>query len=230
MRGRASVLAWVVAVALLGGCGGGEDTGTTPAQRPIPQSLRTVASAAKQTTDTVLSGDRATAVTSANVLRDAAQGAAADDLADADVPATLVAELKTRAAAVSAIVARGKPVAVALAANRVFELVPDFRAVYSDPVPSQVTRLEYLDREARLQALAGDRGRVDDAVGGLDVAWKVLRKDVVRAGGSAAARPFDAHLRAIDALVKADAGLRALGREAQHGLRLVDEIKAVYTR
>lgn len=227
VKSRAVLAAVTVAVA---GCGGDDEKDETPAKPQIPQSVRVVESGAQDTTDFVLAGERAKAVKSANTLDDAAQGDAAEDLADADVPAAQIDELKARAAEVTRIVARGKPIDVALAANRAFELVPDLYAAYSDRVPAQVTRLEYLDSEARLQALAGDRGRATDAVGGLEVVWKELRKKVRRAGaGATAARDhFDGHVRRMRDLVDADATLERIAREAQDGLDLVDEIEAVY--
>ncbi len=224
-----AALATVTVVAA--GCGGDDKKDETPAKRPIPQSLRVVQSGAQDTADLVLAGERAQAVKSANALDDAAQGDAAEELEDADVPAAQIDELKARAAELKRIVARDKPIRVALAANRAFELVPDFYAVYSDRVPAQVTRLDYLDREVKLRALAGDRGRVADAVSGLEVAWKEQRKKVRRAApaGSAARDHFDAHVRDLRELVDADASLERVAREAQRGLGFVDEIEAVYT-
>ena len=225
---RSSVL---IAVALVAAGCGGADKDKPRAKSKIPHSLRIVESGAENTTDFVLAGERAKAVRSANALDGAAQGQAAKDLADAGVPAAQIDELKTRSAALAKIVARGKPIVVALAANRAFELVPDFYTAYSDRVPAQVTRLDYLDFEAKLRALAGDRGRVADAVSGLRVAWKELRKKVRRAGagGSAAKDHFDAHVRAMRDLVDAVASTARIAREAQHGLDLVDEIENVYT-
>ena len=220
------------ATVLATGCGGDDaKKDQTPAKRPIPQSLRVVESGAENTTDLILAGERAQAVKSANALNDAAQGDAAKDLADADVPAAQIDELKARAAEVKRIVASDTPIRVALAANRAFELVPDFLAAYSDRVPAQVTRLDYLDREAMLRARAGDRGRVADAVSGLRIAWKELRKKVrrVRPGGTAAKDHFDGHVRRMRDLVDADASLERIAREAQQGLDLVDEIEAVYS-
>lgn len=233
MRARVKSFAVLAGVAVItAGCGGDDSSkDERPAKSKIPQSLRVVESGAEDTTEFVLAGERAKAVQSANALNDAAQGDAADDLADADVPAAQIDELKVRAAEVKRIVARGKPIDVALAANRAFELVPDFFAAYSDRVPAQVTRLDYLDFEAKLRALAGDRGRVADAVSGLEVAWKEQRKKVRRAapGGSAARDHFDAHVRTMRDLVDADVSLERIAREAQHGLDLVDEVEAVYT-
>lgn len=231
MLTRARSLAVLAAVAVVAtGCGGDDKKDKTPAKRPIPQSLRIVESGAEDTTDFVLAGERAKAVKSANALNDAAQGDAAKDLADADVPAAQIDELKARAAQLTRIVARDKPIRVALAANRAFELVPDFFTAYTDRVPAQVTRLDYLEFEARLRALAGDRGRTADAVSGLRVAWKELRKKVrrVRPGGTAAKDHFDGHVRRMRQLVEADASLERIAREAQDGLDLVDEIEAVY--
>lgn len=226
---RSAVLAAVALIAA--GCGGGDSKDGPPAKSKIPASLRTVESGAEDTTDFVLAGERAKAVKSANALDDAAQGQAAKDLADADVPAAQIDELKVRAAELKRIVAHDKPIRVALAANRAFELVPDFFAAYTDRVPAQVSRLDYLEFEAKLRALAGDRGRVADAVSGLRVAWKELRKKVrrVRPGGVAAKDHFDGHVRRMRDLVEADASLERIGREAQAGLDLVDEIEAVYT-
>jgi hypothetical protein len=230
MRAPNPTLAVLAAAALVAaGCGADSSKDTTTAKkRTIPHSLRIVESGAEDTTDFVLAGERAKAVKSANALNDAAQGQAAKDLADADVPAAQIDELKTRSAALAKIVARGKPIDVALTANRAFELVPDFFAVYADRVPAQVTRLDYLDFEAKLQALAGDRGRVADAVSGLEVAWRELRNKVVRAGGTVPAAAFSVHVSAMRSLVADRASTHAIAREAQHGLDLVDKIEAVY--
>jgi hypothetical protein len=232
MLTRVKSLAVLAAVTVVAAGCGGDDTKKDgpPAKSKIPHSMRIVESGAEDTTDFVLAGERAKAVKSANALNDAAQGDAAKDLADADVPAAQIDELKTRAAEVKKIVARGKPIKVALAANRAFELVPDFFAAYSDRVPAQVTRLDYLDFEAKLRAIAGDRGRVADAVSGLRIAWKELRKKVrrVRPGGTAAKDHFDGHVRRMRDLVDADASLERIKSEAQHGLDLVDEIEEVY--
>jgi hypothetical protein len=187
-----------------------------------------VESGAEDTTDFVLAGERAKAVASADALHRAAQGPAAAELRKAHVPRAQVDELRARAAAVRKIVARGKPIDVALAANRAFALVPGFFAVYRDPVPADVTRLDYFDFQAKLEALAGDRGAVREAVRGLAAVWQRLREPVAAAGGRAAAAAFDGHVRALGSLVRSGARTRAIAAEAQHGLDLVDKLEAVY--
>jgi hypothetical protein len=88
--------------------------------------------------------------------------------------------------------------------------------------------MDYSDFEAKLQALAGHRARVAKAADGLAGVWAALRARVVAAGGKAAAGRFDAHVAAMRSLLGADAPERALAREAQHGLDLVDEVEQVY--
>ena len=223
------LLALMMSVALAAaGCGSGDDAESS--KSTIPQSLRVVESGAEDTTDFVLAGERAKAIRSATALDRAARGQAAVDLAGAGVARKQIDELKARAAALKKIVAHGKAIDVALAANRAFELVPGLFAVYRDPVPSDVTRLDYLDFEAKLEALAGQRGKVRSVVRELGDVWSPLRVRVRAAGGAAPADRFDAHVRAMGTLVRsgAAAGAREIAREAQHGLDLVDELEAVY--
>lgn len=219
-----------MAAASASAAGCGKDEPPAPAQSTIPDSLRVVESGAEDTTDLILAGRRAQAIRTAKALDAAAQGPAAADLAKAGVAPARIDALKQRAAAVTRIVQRGRPIDVALAANHAFELVPAFFAVYKDRIPAAVTRMDYYDFEAKLQALAGHRERAAGAVSGLDEVWDALREQVVAAGGKAAAARFDAHVAQMRSLVKARAGDRALAAEAQHGLDLVDEVEEVYER
>ena len=217
----------MIVVLCAAGCGESDDPARS-AGSAIPASLRTVESGAEDTTDFILAGKRREAVRSANALDRAARGQAATDLSAAGVAPAQIRALKRRAARVAKLAPRGKPIDVALAANRAFELVPDLFGSYRDPVPPAVTRLDYFDFEAKLEALAGDRDKVARAVSGLDRVWEALREDVLAAGGSAPADRFDAHLRRMHSLVTSRAGVRRLTREAQHGLELVDQLEAVY--
>jgi len=228
----AGVLATATAGGLaVAGCGGDNPPATTTdaaaASGAIPDSLRTVESGAEDTTDFVLAGERAQAVDAANALNEAAQGQAAKDLATAGISAARIDELKARAAEVARIAPGGKPIDVALAANRAFELVPGFFAVYSDPVPAEVIELDYLDFEAKLQGIAGDSTEAASAIAQLDRTWSALRGEVVAAGGDSAAAQFDAHVAEMLRLTSAGTD-QQIADEAQHGLDLVDEIEVVY--
>ncbi len=229
---RRAVSALVVAVSAIGltGCGDDGSTGMSTGAEgasSIPESLRTVEGAAEDTTDFVLDGARAEAVETATELNEAAQGRASADLTAAGAPAAQIEELKVRAAHVAKIAPSGRPIEVAIAANRAFELVPGFFALYSDPVPSDVIRLDYLDFETKLRAIAGDRTAARVAVGELARVWNGLRGEVASEGGQAAAASFDAHVARIQKLLE-DGSDRMLAAEAQHGLDLVDEVEVVY--
>jgi hypothetical protein len=233
-----------LAVVALAGCGGDDRPAhstdlagdrpaapqrqAAPPRGPVPPILRTVESAAEDTIDLALAGDRAKAVRGARKLKAAADGPAAAELRKAGVSAAEIADFRARAQAVAQLAPRADLVRVALASNRAFELVPDFFARYRSPVPAEVLRLDHLDFEAKLRARAGDTAGLRGAAGRLAQTWAGLRPDVVRAGGTGPAARFDAHVRRLRRL--AGRGGRRAQREAQRGLDLVDEIEHVYER
>jgi hypothetical protein len=195
---------------------------------PIPASLRTAESASEDTIDLALAGRRAKVVEKANSLKKVAHGSAAAALHAAGVSDRRIAEFRARADTVARLAPHAALLRVALAANRAFGLIPGFFALYDSPVPAQVTALDHLDFEAKLQAKAGDAAALRAAVAGLERTWARLRPGVVAAGGVSVARKFDAHVARLRRLA-AHAG-PATAREAQRGLDLVDEIEAVYQR
>lgn len=226
----------VLALGVLAGCGGGgegeegeaPEASETTAKSTIPASLRAVESGAEDTIDLVLGGDRGKAIEAAKSLDEAAHGQAASDLAEAGIPAAEIDQLRERSADLAAIAADGKPVDVALAANRVLALVPGFFAAYRDPVPADVLRLDYLDFEIKLEALAGDRKKAAVAVSSLAKTWTGLESEVVAAGGDSEAKSFSAHVDSVESLVASGTD-QEIADEAQHGLDLVDELEGVYT-
>jgi hypothetical protein len=209
---------------------------------PIPRALRTAESAAEDTIDLALAGKRAKVVAKANALKAVADGPAEAALRAAGVSDGQIAEFRARADEVAKLAPKADLLRVAMASNRAFGLMPEFFALYDSPVPAAVTALDYLDFEAKLQAEAGAAAalrsavtRLDrsvaalrSAVTRLDRTWLKLRPDVVRSGGARVAARFDAHVQRMERL--AAAGNRAAGKEAQHGLDLVDELEAVYDR
>jgi len=234
-------IAFLLCLAALAGCGGDDekDAGTTRTQTataaapqprgPVPPALRTVESAAEDTIDHALAGDRAKAVRTANTLLAAADGPARRALTDAGVERGPIEDLHARSAEVARLAPQGDLLAVALAANHAFELVPGFFARYETRVPAGVQTLDYLDFEAKLRARAHDAAQLQAATEALRREWGGLRPGVVRAGGARPAAAFDAHVQRLVRLAAGSAGAAA-AREAQHGLDLVDELEAVYER
>jgi hypothetical protein len=243
---RALLVAGLCAGALVAGCGGDAERGATttaaktgtasvPAagvsaarRGPIPRALRTAESAAEDTIDLALAGKRRRVVVKANALKAVADGPAGTALRAAGVSGAEIAAFRARADEVARLAPAAELLQVALASNRAFGLIAAFFARYDSPVPADVSALDHLDFEAKLEARAGNAAALRSAVAGLDRTWVKLRPDVVKAGGARVASKFDAHVERMGRLA-GDGGSRA-AKEAQRGLDLVDELEAVYQR
>jgi hypothetical protein len=235
---------WLLMVALVAtclaaaGCGdsNGGDGKTSPRQEAaeqgegseegvgaVPASLGQVESGAEDTIDFANEGARAQVVKKARALRQATVGAAAD-LREAGVGPARIRALQQRAALLETLTARADLVRVSLAANEVSALMPEFYARYKDPVPPEVLRLDYLDREAQLRSLAGDRASISSTVRELASTWTELRPQVLDAKGKRVATRYDRHVRSMRRRARG-ANDDALQREAVRGLELVDELE-----
>jgi hypothetical protein len=236
MRSMAAASALVIALlAGVSGCGGSSGDGASstratpqhaegPKRKPrVPASLGRVESGAEDTIDFAHAGDRARVVATARVLLRAAKGPATADLREAGVPDYRVAELRSRARLLESLAPRADFARVSLAANRISALMPEFYARYRDPVPPDVLKLDYLDREAQLRSLAGDQASVPGVVTELSSTWSGLRARVIAAGGRRVAARYARHVAAMRRLARGPRG--ALQREAGTGLELVDELE-----
>jgi hypothetical protein len=198
------------------------------ASAPVPSSLKALESSAEDLVDEALAGHRAGVVTTAAELATLANGAAASSLTRAGAPSATVQRLRQRAAVVRRLAPGGAFPRVALAANAVSGLMPRFYARFRDRVPPSVLTLDYLDREAQLRSLVGERKSVAHAVLQLASTWSRLRGKVIAAGGGAQAGAYDRHVATMKRI--AGGSLQRLREEAVHGLALVDELEAVFTR
>ena len=194
----------------------------------VPASLGKVESGAEDTIDLAHNGDRAEVVSTTRALRRTAENAAATDLRKAGVDPQEISLLRQRARLLEALAPRGDLDRVSLAANQISALMPVFYARYQDPVPPDVLKLDYLDREAQLRSLVGDRASVRMAVAELSATWTSLRAQVLEAGGGRVARRFSRHVRSMRRLQ--DGADRELQKEAVTGLELVDELEQVFRR
>jgi hypothetical protein len=202
--------------------------GSASAAGPVPSSLTALESSAEDLVDVALAGNRQGVVTGATELSTLANGPAAASLSRAGVPHVLIGRLKQRAGVVRGLAARGAFVRVALAANAVSGLMAQLYGHFRDRVPPSVLALDYLDREAHLRSLVGERKGVANAVKHLEPTWTSLRRKVIASGGTKEAAAFDKHVAAMKRLVGGPlSGVRA---EALHGLVLVDQLEGVFTR
>ena len=245
-----AALAILPTLALIAGCGGESDSesaepsapATTQAtspqtttrstvgsagKGPVPASLRSAESAAEDLIDEALAGGRAQVIANANELAAVASGSLRSALRGAGVAPAEVDDFQRRANAVKRLAPAAPLIDVALASNHAFELLPDFFGRFKVDVPVDVTRLDYLDFEAKLESKAGDAAKLGSAVRGLGGVWTRLRPVIVRAGGAKAAADYDAHLKAMAGLSN-NARAGATQQEAQHGLDLVDDIERVF--
>jgi hypothetical protein len=185
-----------------------------------------VESRAEDIIDYAREGKRARVAAAAAALASTARGRAATDLRKAGVPEDRIALLADRARLVDGIADRAEPVRISLAANQVSALMPEFYARYADPVPPEVLKLDYLDREAELRSLAGDKAGVRGSTAGLSDTWTGLRPRVARLDRRLSAR-FTRHVAAMGRLSPSSPALR---KEAATGLALVDRLESAFRR
>ena len=108
--------------------------------------------------------------------------------------------LKKRSAGVAAlavavkrdIAARDRPGALR-DINQMTRLTIEMSAAYAEPIPVEVSLLDYYGRELQVWAIAGDKAHLNSTLGALQTTWQKVRPQVVaRKGGSKVAQSFDA--------------------------------------
>jgi hypothetical protein len=200
----------------------------TAARPPVPASLTALESNAEDIVDVALAHDRARVIAMAGALKASAGSATGRVLLGAGAVPADIAALRTRAALVARISRAAPYTSVALAANAVSELVVALYAHFADPVPVAVRRLDYLDREAQLRSLAGQRKAVAPIVARLAKTWAPLRPAVIDHHGQAVAAAYGRHVVAMQRLADAPGG--PFRSEAVNGLNIVDELETVFSR
>ena len=202
--------------------------GRAPAATPVPSSLTALESSAEDLVDVALAGNRQGVVAGATKLSSLANGRAVASLSRTGVPHVLIVRLKERAAVVRRLAAAGAFVRIALAANAVSGLMAQLYGHFRDRVPPSVLTLDYLDREAQLRSVVGERMSVSSAVKRLELTWTALRHKVVAAGGAREAAAYDKHVATMKRLTGGP--LSGVRGEALRGLVLVDQLEGVFTR
>lgn len=222
----AAVVALALAVILGAACG--DDGGGESHQRSIPTSLSKAGSAAEDSIDFILAGERDQTIRSAATVDKLAQRDLADDLKGIITKEEL-GELQGRAAELAQIAPDGEPVDVALAANHASELIIRLSEHFESDVPGNVRMLGYYESEAKLRAIAQEIDGVRSAVGGLAAAWTELAKTFPSGEDAAATRSrFEAHAAALIRLVETGTDFDGIASQADHGLGLVDGLEAIY--
>ena len=235
VRGRIAsrFIPFVFAVGALGvpGPSVAADATTAPersTRAPVPAGLTALESNAEDIVDVALAHNRARVIAMAGTLRTSAGGATARVLLDAGAAPADVAALRTRTTTVARISDTAPFTTIALAANAVSGVVAKLYLRFADPVPVAVRRLDYLDREAQLRSLAGQRKAVPSVVAHLTATWIPLRRAVIAHGGEPVAAAYGRHVAAMRRLAQDPGG--AFRSEAVNGLNIVDELEGVFSR
>jgi hypothetical protein len=191
----------------------------------VPASVKRAETAAEDVIGNLEKGLPAKSRAEAQLLRALAHGRAAADLRASGVPALKVGILQQRADRVAQLSAAGAPALdVSLAANHVSRIMPSLYAHYSDPVPSAVLKLDYLEREIQLQSQAAQSARVGTAVNSLRSTWVKVRPSLVQAGGAKVAAAYDARVTTLGKAIQP----AVHQQEAVNGLGIVDQMEAVF--
>lgn len=87
--------------------------------------------------------------------------------------------------------------AAQLESNQVTLTVAEMSAGYSNPVPVDVTKLDYLGRELEIWAASGNQKKLDQTSAQIQSTWQSVRAQVVANGGTAEAQKFDAIVQQV---------------------------------
>jgi len=144
---------------------------SSPAQTPkavlpavskstVPKPLTRAETAAEDVIGLLEKGNPAGSRSEARILRELAYGQASGALIRAGASEQQIRTFQQRADRTARLASTGaRPVATSLAANSVSELMSGFYARFQDPVPAEVLKLDYLDREIQLRSQSGERRR-----------------------------------------------------------------------
>ena len=203
-------------------------TAAALAKRPVPAVLKSAESNAEDIVGFALESKRAKMVGQTRQLKKAMNPSTLAMLAASGVSRSTMADLKVRVDHVVAIGQTGSFIDVALAGNSVSELMPAVYARFTDPIPSQVLALDYLEREAQLRSIANDPARLHSVIADMSRTWQVLQPGVLNTtGGDKAAATYTDHVASMRQLA-ATSG-KSLEREAIRGLELVDGLERLFT-
>ena len=112
-------------------------------------------------------------------------------------------------------------------ANDVGWAVLDLIDLYHPAIPTDIGRLDVLERRFIVDLLSGDFIAAKETMDRLKAVWKGLRPSVVERAGAEAAASFDARLPPQEKAV-VDKSARAGEREARKGLEVVSDLEEAF--
>lgn len=229
------VVASLLAAGVIGGATAGALAGAQPApaqpatamaaKSTVPKPLTLAETAAEDVIGLLEKGKPAKSKAAARILRDLAHGKAADALRQRGVSRAEIEAFQQRADRTARLSLGGaSALQVSQAANRVSQLMPGFYALYHDPVPATVLKLDYLDRQVQLDSQVGQQAKLRVTVRQLDTAWQQLRPQLVKRGGVKVATSYDRHV----SVLKRGGTATSTQKQAVHGLVIVDQMEGAF--
>jgi hypothetical protein len=113
------------------------------------------------------------------------------------------------------------------AANDLSAAVIDLFSVYHPPLPTDLGRLDVLERQVVFDVAAHDLTAAADSLAKVDAIWARLKPSILKHNGADVAAQFDASLTAQRAAWQSKAGAM-LTAEAKNGLEIVDALEQLY--
>lgn len=113
----------------------------------------------------------------------------------------------------------------ALIANQITDIMIDLQMKYQEPLPPEISRLDYLGREIILLAESKNNyGLLDKRISQIREIWQRLRGDIIKRNGLEIALRLDKTLESLNAQEPAN----LLIEKGNNILDMVDELEALY--
>jgi hypothetical protein len=217
----------VVAALAFGGCGDANDEGDSPpgSSGPVPDEMNSVEEAAEDSIDMVFTGNWDKVAADADSIEEdwqaflSSEGAGGVSDAQKQDMANAIEALRLAADLRDGIDARQ-------AANNVSEVAIDVFDLFQVRIPTDVGRLDYLERQVIIDAELKDWDGVVADVQRVKETFERVRGDVDAAGGSAETDTFEESVNKQERLAAAHDV--SVADEANLALELVDALESVY--
>jgi len=234
MLGLAAIL--IAAEAALAGCSGSSAqnaAGGSSAQpsdgetaTTIPSTLDTIEGNAEDIIDRIPSGDWETIHTDVDEMNTA--WTEYKSQADSDgATAQQIQAMDDALHALDDAVGNSDETAIEQAANDASFAVVELFALYDPSIPTEIGRLDALERQVIIEAKAGDMSAAADVLADAQSTWDTVSGRVLDAGGVEAADAFEESLALQVEAIASGASESAID-EAKIGLELVDDLERVF--
>jgi predicted small lipoprotein YifL len=214
-----------VAILMLTACGAKQPV-VTVSPAAVPNSLVTIEAAAEDIIDFAPSGNWdkiGVDVTDIENAWKSYQSQASQDGAPQEIQdkmTSALSDLETAAASKDAS-------ATMQGSNDVSAAVVELFALYTPKVPTDIGRLDVLERQVILDVAAKDYSAATKSLAKTKSVWEEVKPSVLEHNGKDVAAQFEASLTTQESALKAKDDA-ALTNEARNGLEIVDTLEGLY--